>query len=356
MNIKSKNLKSFLSKASFAECGDTYEKKYGHHLSAHFPNCEEFWKFFVVPMTRRMDGFPNKPLNNINLRKSIASEEIEDIANAHYSMFLNLIFAHIHFETEMVSSLENIYTHLGSVCDLAETVMEKWYLLSLVCQEKQSDTLQKLGREEFLEIAGEWYDENYPTLYQHYLSKGKSPPVRLISRDNILVEYFGKEPKIRKAYARQSQLIRTFRNVVVHDLKVGRIAEASGRLLIPKPEVIHRYRTWRDIVAALADDDVVKKDFVEQYYQAKNDIVALEEVLNSLWELLLDDFTNEFYHASRDTLRNLFDITFSPKSVNIGTSSSNQRDNFTVRTSGSYPGQYSGGSAIYRWEDDKKDQ
>jgi len=349
MNANPKELQNFLSKMSYAGHGDTYEREYGHYLSDNFPNCEEFWKFFVVPITKRMDGFPDKLFKSIDLRKSI-SPEIEDIANVHYSMFLNLVFAHVHLETKMLSSLENIYVHLGSACDLAESVIEKWYLLLLQCRSKQSKILQGLSKDEFLCKAEDWYQENYSKVYQHYISKGKFYPIRVCGSTDLFKEYFGKASNARKKFKRQVQLIREFRNVVVHNVKIGRIDVEGGPTLMPKPSVIQKYKTWREITAILSDKATVKKDFVNQFSQAEEDITNLEQAINELWEKLMNDFLDEFYSPDRAILRSLFSIEFVHSAPKFVLASDDEFESSTdfVQPSGSH----SGGTAELKWKED----
>ncbi len=307
--VNPRTLQEFLNKTSFQLNGDEYEQKFGHYLSEKFQNCERFWKVFVVPLTRRMDGYPTRPTTNIQFRQSI-NPKLDDIATAHYSIFINLVYAQLHLEKRMDSSLEDIYAHLGSVCDLVETVIEKWYLLLLECQGNESLVLSKLSREKFLQMAGEWYDKNYSNFHKHYLSKGKSPPLKLPSRNNLLEEYLGSS-RIRKDYKRHSQSIREFRNTVVHDVKIARIIKRGGQTLIPKPTKIQSYKSWRNVATVANNEDKIKKDFAEVYQQSKEDIGTLESLINSLWDRIITEFREEFYSEERSTLRDLFNIEFS---------------------------------------------
>lgn len=314
MQVDSEAYRKFLNGISWQSNGDGYEKDYGHYISKKFPNCERFWQQFVVPLTERMSGYPKGSISNIRFRQDIGPM-LEDIAMIHYSGFLNLVYAHNHLENWMLSSLENIYTHLGSVCDLAETFLEKVYLLLLTCRGEQSHILQHLSRDEFLQMASDWYDEGYSTLYEHYLSKGKSPPLRLPSRKNLLKEFlenFLKQGELRKRYARHSQTIRQFRNIVVHDVQVGKIIipiRGTPTPLIPKPKEISHYKSWRDIFAVLNDRDRIMQDFVPIPQQIREDLETLEEILNQIWEFTISEIANEFYSPERESLREMYKIT-----------------------------------------------
>jgi hypothetical protein len=247
------------------------------------------------------------------------------------------------------SSLENVYTHMGTVCDLAEAVIEKWYLLYLKLQNEKSKVLQGLTRDEFLKKAGDLYDEKYSDWYQHYIKKGKSPPINLISRGDTLVEYLGNGSQARKKYRTHSQCIRQIRNVIVHDVRVARIVTKDGQFFIPKPKVISEYRSWQKVAAVLKDEARIARDFAEQYKQAKEDLDALEQVLNEIWEILIKDIESEFYSNTRSTLRDMYNIEFSsasPTILNVDPKSSNEPPLYPPPS-----GTYSGGTADYRNSD-----
>lgn len=309
MKLTLKRLEKFLEKAAFDTSGDRYEQEFSHYVQKSFPNCEVFWRFFVVPLTRRMRRYPVSIYNerdSIRFRQGVRSELI-DIASSHYSIFMNLVYAHLHLEEWELCSLEDVYVHLASACDLAERVLEDWYLILLECKGERSHSLQTMSREEFLGVAGDWYDENYGDLYDHYLARGKSPPLRLPSRAHLIKEYL-RNAEARKVYARRSQLVREFRNVIVHDVKLGRIVNRKGTYLIPKPAVIQDYRSWEQVYAVVGTDAVVRGEFVKPRAQAERDIVSIENAIDSLWELLIQDFCEEFFSPERNTLRKMYAI------------------------------------------------
>lgn len=316
IEINPRDFCAYLNGFSYKEHGDKFEKEYGGLVSNKFPNCENFWKLFVIPLTKRIESYPDSPVQSIDFRQH-SNHELEDVAISHYSMFQNLVFAHAHVESKELATLEDTYIHLVSTCDLAESVLEQWYFVLLKCRGEKSTVLQCLTRDEFLNQAGNWYDDGYKKYHEYYLSKGKSPPYTFPARDNIMAEYLGKDSPPRKEYSRHSQAIRGFRNVVVHNSSVARIVSKDGIVLIPKPQLIQKYKTWREIRAVLKNDKIIATDFVEQYSQALADVEKLEEVLNDLWDKLIADFTHEFYSSDRDSLRTMFNVQFSRPGMTI---------------------------------------
>jgi hypothetical protein len=310
MQVNPKIIREFLKKAHFESHGDQFEQDFGHYLSEKFPNCERFWRVFIVPLTRRIYGYPDRIVRDIWFKQPMP-KELEDIVGAHYSIFLHLIYAHLHLEAKMPSSLEDIYTHLSSTCDLVEKVIERWFLLLGRCQGGMAKDVLQDNREDFLKRMGKVYDKEYSAIYEHYFSKGKTYPLRPPMEDDLMKKYFGKSDRIRKKYKGHAKSIREFRNIIVHDVKIGRIIERNGKTLIPKPNVIQNYRSWRQVEAVADNEDILLKDFAEQYQQSREDLSILENLINTLWDKLINDFEEEFYSQERTALREIFDIEFS---------------------------------------------
>jgi hypothetical protein len=301
-------LHQFLDKASYKTDGDSYEQQLGGLLSDRFQNCERYWKFFVVPLTERMTGYPTSIVKNIRIRKGMNSE-LEDLAATHYSMFLNLIYAHIHLQLLTLSSLEDFYIHLASACDLVDTFLEKNYFLLLKCRGGTTRMLQTLARDEFLQMAAKWYDENYLTVYNQYLSKGKFAPLKLPSRSLLIKEFVGDyltQKGLWKDYYQHSQAIREFRNAIVHDVQIGKLV-IDGRAYIPKPTVIQSYRTWRQVFS-VNSEEAFHRDFAYLPLQLNEDINRLESILNNLWEVLLRELEVEFFQEGKTALRPLYQV------------------------------------------------
>ena len=127
--ISLSRIENIVSNTYFANDGDSYEKKYWPFFKERFPNCETFWRYFVVPSTKRIELEVSEPNERrIDHREGI-SEDIQDITSFHYSMFINLIYCYDHLEKFGLSSFEDFYLHLGSACDLAEDFLLKTYLL-----------------------------------------------------------------------------------------------------------------------------------------------------------------------------------------------------------------------------------
>jgi hypothetical protein len=178
------------------------------------------------------------------------------------------------------------------------------------CRGDESEVLQQLTREDFLKLAGDWYNENYLTLYEYYYSKGKAPPIRIPSRKNIINELFKKYLKndeLRKHYVQFSQSIREFRNVVVHDVQIGKL-NINDQIYIPKPKVIKKYRTWREVFSVVNKPGVIAEDFKLKKSQMENDIIEVETILNAIWELIINEFLSEFYTHDRQLLRDLYGL------------------------------------------------
>lgn len=306
---------SYLEKINLKELGDPIEQRLGDHVTRLFPNYEVYWRNFVVPATKRVDGYPKSILFDVSMRKGI-NEQVEDIISANYTCFLHLVYAHINYESQAMAYMENIYLHLGSAYDLAETFLEKNYLLLLDCTDGKSEILQSLTKEDFIKLAEDWYDKNYSEFHAYYLSKGKAREIRLPSGKNLLKEFIANrlgDKQLWKEYNEISTSIRKMRNAIVHDVRLGQII-INGVSIMPRPSVIQNYRTWKSIRSVLEEKDnnlikeTLQKDFVPYPEQAKKDIDNTEILINKLWEKIIEVMHRELFENKNAKLMGYYQL------------------------------------------------
>jgi len=301
-------IKDIISKTHFANDGDSYERLYWTFLKERFPNCETFWRYFIVPFTKRIEFEIKDPNEKIRPREGI-SEDIKNVVSFHYSMFLNLIYSYDHLRHFKLSSFEDFYTHLGSACDLAEDFLLKTYLLILESTDQKNDILQKLNKEDFLKLAEKWYEDKYSKAYENFLKTGK--PIALSSippgRIKILDEYF-KDQEDWRQYKRYSQKIREYRNIIVHDIQIGKIITIGGVPLVPKKEKIQNYKKWSYVFAAQQDIQKLKSDFINMKEQMILDIGGIEVILNDLWTKPINDLRKLFFNDKNKILLKKYNI------------------------------------------------
>lgn len=359
LRIRKEDLDKIINQSAFIKNGDGNEQSYAELVLGNFPRCEEFWKGFVVPITRRIE-IPDGKLEDIIRFRVGVDPQLMSIASIHYSIFMHLVYAHEHFKMQTPSMIEDIYAHLATVCDLAETLIENWHLLLLKCQGQPSNIIQALSRDDFLEIAGKWYDDNYAQSYEYYYSKGKFKSIVLQGGKNLVHEYYG-DSEARKNYARFSNNIRAFRNAVVHDVKLALLINSEGNALIPKLDKISNYRTWKAVHDVAIEPKVIKRDFIEIDVHVEASIQGLEVRLNDLWEKLIQDGTDEFNSIERVSFRSLFGIEISdtPGYYIIGTTLTDSSEDMRYYPySGMYPRmdmlryQSTSGSAGFTIEED----
>lgn len=79
-------------------------------------------------------------------------------------------------------------------------------------------------------------------------------------------------------------------------------------MYIPKLLVIKKYKTWREVFAAINKPEVIEQDFQIKRKQMESDLNELEAILNSIWALIISEFLSEFYSPDRDFLRELYGL------------------------------------------------
>lgn len=68
--------------------GDQFERDHHASILPHFPQYETFWRIHVVPITFRVVD------RGVLYVRSGVPLELQEMATAHYSVFLRLVFAH----------------------------------------------------------------------------------------------------------------------------------------------------------------------------------------------------------------------------------------------------------------------
>lgn len=307
MEIEYEILQQIISDTTFKSTGALPEQKYCDYLIAEFPNHEVFWKTIIVPFTNRI-CLPLDDIQRFTDPREGVAEEMHEIGSFHYGIFLNIVYAHHILENKHYSFFENFYVHLGSICDLVEELLLRVYFLIIECQKIESNILNKLTKTEFLEIAADWYDENYSNLFEQYFQSGKPNPIRIPNRKYLLAEYFEKS-KPWKAYASFSQLIRQYRNVHVHHYNVASLKNSdTGEIFVPKKEKIGKYKRWRDVTKA-SQDTSLHTDFISQDILMTQDISNLKKVLNSLWEKPIQDLSNLLFIERNEVILKKYNMT-----------------------------------------------
>lgn len=301
----SQDLLNITKTFTYKNIGDGNEIKFGDTVINKFKNVEFFWQQFITPITKRVDLTLLDLNEKIKLRPNI-SLDLQELSSFHYSVFLNLVYAGQCLEKKHLSYFEDFYAHLGSVCDLAEEFLTQLYFMSLECEEKETVVLQKLTKNKFLDIAKEWYDNYYASSYEHYLSKGKTAPIKLISRANILDEYFGKS-KEWKEYSKAALQIRTYRNVVVHNTQIASL-QVNKQTYVPKKTKISDYKKWHQVFGVKPQR--FHHDFIEKEQQMLQDFTDLKEKLDIIWNKPIEHFKKLLYIDKNKKLLAKYDIRF----------------------------------------------
>src|SRR5262249_3267656 len=157
------------------------------------------------------------------------------------------------------SSFGDFYTHLGSVCDLAEDFLLSVHLCVAASVGQPVPLLEGLNKVEFLSQAEAWYDRHYTQAYEHYHKKGKAKALYLPARQDIVGGYFGDRHKDWKAYLTFANSIRQYRNKVVHDVAIGQVL--VGKIfLVPRKQEIQKYSRLAAVHEAAAHPAILKRD------------------------------------------------------------------------------------------------
>jgi len=261
--------------------GDIEEKV--HFKKINFPQYESFWKLFVTPATKRIE-VSKKDRSYIRLRGNVDSI-IEKIARIHYSIFIRLVQAK-YFITEQKKyfiDFESCFIKLGQICDLTDDFLIEFYFLLCKIRNEKPKILTKLSKNKFMEICEEFYKNDYPKLYENYISKGKIIPLRVPQPHNIEKEFFEKnnQERLFKKWARFSSSIRKYRNYFVHNPVTTKAFFYEG-VLIPKREKINQIANFKDLLS------IDSKDYVLAINEMTDDFNEMESIIKEIWNFVLE--------------------------------------------------------------------
>lgn len=288
-----------IKKTYFANDGDYYEKSYWPLLKDRFPNCEDYWRHFVVPITKRMEANVTDQRRRTLPREHV-SEDILDLASLHYSMFMHLVCGYDHVMNPRLSSFEDFYTHLAAACDLAEDFLLGAYLLAIECTGGRAGVSQLANREDSLKLAEDRY-ESQPV-------RGNLAPMALPGRQSALDEYFGGADDWRE-YKLHTKKVREYRDAILRNIQIGRVIVLGEMVLVPRKEHIQDYRKWPSVFLAAEDPNRLQSHFIDMKEQMILDTETLEVMLNKLWHRPISDMKRLFFDDKNAVILGKYQIT-----------------------------------------------
>jgi hypothetical protein len=210
---------------SIANDGDYYEVQYWGFLKNDFPNYEEFWNRYIIPLTKRTEG------QGIGLKESI-DPLLESLAMAHYTVFYHLgVTADLQARLGQEFS-EDILFHLSSATEMAERLI--FILAKLNATLRNAELASQLAEGNIPEITLEYLSsKGYTKEFARFLHRGQSVNVRLHNMDDVtkpfmqsLSEQAEKDFEDWQDIANQ---IRHYRNTLAHNPRLGVLLKGSKR-------------------------------------------------------------------------------------------------------------------------------
>lgn len=232
---------------TLAKHGDSLEKKWAPKILSAFPRYEQFWADHVVPLTYR-----TADPHCIYLRAAVR-KELDAVATASYGVFLHLAGAHAQLATDpALFAAEGVYTFYNRLYSVREMVSR--FLAAI------AGVLQVYG--------GVYIADEKRRLRVH----GSA----------TLPERF------RDAFDKRTK---DYRGQQVHDWGFPVINHR-----IPSRKALKHWtgKGLRDLDLFLKRPDAASRiaaDFVDPVVQARDDLAAVEDVLNDVWQLAIAELS-----------------------------------------------------------------
>lgn len=252
--------------------GDPIEKEgLKLELGIHFPRYADFWLYHVYPNRR--------PGDSSKLRETIPAE-IENLFNAHYSVWYQLTIAYrqLSMIDNPLVEIGDLLFHLATAIDLTELTF--FLALELEAQLQGKTLIIEWTQDSYDEEMARFWKEEYTTGFRKFKEKFKPVSITLHNVSGLFSTYMPKN-EAYKAFVSAANRIRPYRNQLAHNVSPVNLITAEGRV-IPKPEYIQIYagghyssvRPDRDHFAPVAQViSGLASDLVQQ--------------MNDLWEILL---------------------------------------------------------------------
>ncbi len=308
LRIKIDELKNLLSKMYFPNEGEKEEKKYWALFKERFPNLEIFWRWFIVPATRRIENEKDRT-SRIEYGEGVHSS-IKRIVSLHYFIFKNMLFCWQDSEDyrKRLSYFYDFWAHLVSILDLTEIFLLENYKLKCTCYWREID-IPELDKRTFLDKAEDWYGSEYPKRRNDFLKKWRPVIWGIHKRKDLLASYFSKSEEWKK-YDRRSQNIRAYRNFAIHDIGPGKIErrskDGSRMVWVPKLEKVSRYKTWQDFYRILNNGKGMDDAITDQEIMMSV-LSQVQSMLNKLWTKPIHD-TKKLFEKKNDILLEKYNI------------------------------------------------
>jgi len=252
--------------------GDPIEKEgLRLELGTYFPRYADFWLYHVYPNRRAGDSS--------KLRETIPAE-IENLFNAHYSVWYQLTVAYR--QLSMINSplveIGDLLFHLATAIDLTELTFV--LVLEIEAQLQGKTLLIERTQDSYDEEMVRFWKGEYATSFRKFKEKFKPVSITLHNVTGLFTAYMPKN-EAYKAFVSVVNRIRPYRNQLAHNVSPVNLITAEGRV-IPKPEYIQIYAGGRY--------SSVKPD--PDHFAPAAQIISglasdLVQRMNDLWEILL---------------------------------------------------------------------
>ncbi len=284
-----------MSSWNLIEHGDVYEKRGWPNFGLRFPNYEEFWRQFIVPMSCRECTPPGQPLW-IHFRKDV-DPDAQRIAMAHYSIFRALAYIneiitiqndsefHQNFSFTYSERIDNVYIYLANIIDLVALLFWSVHKLESRFSIPVGKFPEKYNLQRILEKAEYYFSSgHYQDDFKQFCNKKRVASIKLHEPDDVTS--FIKDAVLKKDWREFSRDIRTYRNAVIHNTMIGHLIDVDNEELIPLKDKLRDYELWGTIIYYPQQDhfepseDAIKRDFFRMC-----------DLLNRLWHHLIESYT-----------------------------------------------------------------
>ncbi len=275
------------------------------NLGKLFPNYAKFWSIYVLP---------NRSTNDPSKLKSGFPPQVEDILNAHYYIFYQLVISgrQIANLSNPLVDVSTPFYHLATCVDIVERLfvlasngqkktdtkdVGAWramskknhiylnsFLHKLKVEKHNSDKRgTKLSQSDFDKKVENFWNGSYTNQFKKFKKSFRPVSLNFHNLTDIFNQRVPKN-KSKKNFNRVANKIRRYRNLLTHSIAPLKIISENREVQLPIPKHLSVYKNAR----WSSESATINPEHYLPISQTLNELwLSLVNSLNELWEMTL---------------------------------------------------------------------
>ncbi len=277
------------------ENGNNIEQSVASLVRAYFPNYEDFYSKYLIPLT----GQPKDP----NWRHD-TYPELEKIGISAFGILKSINYVSIKKSKINVSgdpeqTFKNIYFHFGLAIDCVETLARSIILVEAELNIRDFNKNLRLKPEELCADFQKWIKNSYYEKYEKMVKFGK-PIFYYPQHDYNFISLIVENKQVTSNFSKLTKSIKDYRNFFTHNPGVDVFKDlATNELFAIKKEMVNESANWASLIEHYNNH---KNHFINPKEMVTKDLILLLGELNNIWIFVCNHLEKIYIHKDFNQL------------------------------------------------------